>query len=151
MARQVNQALWDQWRRRLKRQRESGLSIAEFCRRENVLPHGFHVWRRKLRKAPPRRHAARATAAARPSRQRPAAAFPRRRPRCLANPLAPPRPTDFLQLPVAAARPSPWTELLLADGTVVRLPQQNITALIAVLRVLRGEAFDLAHGEHGHA
>ena len=51
MAREVNQVLWDQWRQRIKRQRESGLSIAEFCRRENISSHGFYVWRRNLRQA----------------------------------------------------------------------------------------------------
>ena len=49
MARQVNQVLWDQWRQRIERQRASGLSIAEFCRRENISRQGFHVWKRKLR------------------------------------------------------------------------------------------------------
>ena len=48
MARKVNQALWDQWRRRIGRQRDSGLSIAEFCRQEGVAQAAFHSWRRKL-------------------------------------------------------------------------------------------------------
>ena len=151
MARQVNQALWDQWRQRMDGQRESGLSIAEFCRREKVSPHGFHVWKRKLRKATPRRHASREAAVARHSRKRPVASPPRRRPRWLATPAAATCPTDFLQLPVTAARPSPWMELALADGTVLRLPSQNIAALLAVLRVLRGERCDLAHEARGHA
>ena len=51
----------------------------------------------------------------------------------------------FLQLPVTAVRPSPWIELALPDGTVVRLPSQNLAALIAVLRVLRGERLELVH------
>jgi hypothetical protein len=59
--------------------------------------------------------------------------------------------SEFLQLPVTAVRPSPWVELSLADGTVVRVPQQNLAALVAVLRVLRGEPLDLSHGERGHA
>jgi hypothetical protein len=57
----------------------------------------------------------------------------------------------FLQLPVTAVRPSPWIELALADGTVVRLPQQNVAALVTVLRVLRGERMELPGEEHGHA
>jgi len=61
------------------------------------------------------------------------------------------RPSDFLPLPVTAMRPSPWVELSLADGTVVRLPQQNVAALITVLRVLRGEPLDLPSAERGHA
>lgn len=148
MARQLNQALWDQWRQRLQRQRESGLSIAAFCRRENLSPHGFHVWRRKFRKAMPGRHASRGVVGARPSLRR-RGTGPRRR--GLAKVAVPPRRGGFLQLPVASTQPSPWTELVLADGTVVRLPQQNIAALLAVLRVLRGEPVDLTHAEHGDA
>jgi len=65
MARQVNQALWDQWRRRLARQHESGLSIVEFCRSEKVSSHGFHAWRRKLGKATPSGDPQRETSATR--------------------------------------------------------------------------------------
>jgi hypothetical protein len=148
MARQMNQALWDQWRQRLRGQRESGLSIAAFCRRENLSPHGFHVWRRKLRKATAGQHASRRAAAAQPSRRRQGVVLRRRRP---AKATAAPRRTGFLQLPVASTQPSPWTELMLADGTVVRLPQQNVAALLAVLRLLRGEPVDLIHAEHGGA
>jgi hypothetical protein len=62
-----------------------------------------------------------------------------------------PRPTEFLQLPVTAAQGSPWMELALADGTVLRLPQQNLAALVAALRVLRGERLELPCGDGGHA
>jgi hypothetical protein len=148
MARQLNQALWDQWRQRLKRQRESGLSIAAFCRRENLSPHGFHAWKRKLRKATAGEHASRRATAAQPSRRRQGVVLRRRG---LAKAAVLPRPTDFLQLPVASAPPSPWIELSLSDGTVVRLPQQNVAALLAVLRVLRGEPVDLRRAEGGDA
>jgi len=57
----------------------------------------------------------------------------------------------FLQLPVTAVRPSPWIELVLPDGTIVRLPQQNLAALTMVLRVLRGERVELFSSEDGHA
>jgi hypothetical protein len=156
MARQVNQALWDQWRQRLKRQRESGLSIADFCRKENVSPHGFHAWRRKLgqatsrRQSRSRRQVSHNAVAARHSMRR-RRVFPPRGSRGPGSSAAPPQPTSFLQLPVTAVRPSPWIELTLADGTVLRLPQQNLAALIAVLRVLRGERLELPEGEGGHA
>jgi len=48
MTRKVNQVLWDQWRQRMKRQRESWRSIAEFCRREKVSPQSFHAGKRDL-------------------------------------------------------------------------------------------------------
>jgi hypothetical protein len=56
-----------------------------------------------------------------------------------------------LQLPITAAQPAPWIELALADGTILRLPQQNLTALITALRVLRGERLELPNGEARHA
>jgi hypothetical protein len=62
-----------------------------------------------------------------------------------------PHSAGFLQLPVTAARPSPWIELVLADGTVLRLPSQNVAALLAVVRVLRGESVDMIPAEHGDA
>ncbi|MGO9273161.1 MAG: IS66 family insertion sequence element accessory protein TnpA [Terriglobia bacterium] len=133
MSRQVNSVLWNEWRQRLKRQRESGLSICEFCRRENLSPHTFHSWRRKLPAA------TREPSAMRPARQGRTAMA------------APPRPGGFLQLPVVRAPQSPWIELSLADGTVVRVPQQNTAAVLAVLRELRGESRDATAAEHGDA
>jgi transposase-like protein len=152
MARQVNQIRWDQWRQRIKGQRESGLSIAAFCRRENISAPGFYVWRRKLRQAMPRRRQSRAVAGPRHSRQRGAVVAQRRRVRnALAVRAAPPCPTDFLPLPVRAAQAAPWIELAMADGTILRLPQQNLAALITALRVLRGEPWELPCGEGHHA
>jgi len=132
MTRQVNSVLWNEWRQRLKRQRESGLSITAFCRGENFLPHTFHAWRRKLQPA----RQVRGIAAARQGR---------------ASSTASPHSTGFLQLPFAAGPQSPWIELALADGTVVRVPQQNITAVLAVLRVLRGESRDMTLVERDDA
>ena len=36
------------WEDRVARQRASGLSVAEFCRREGVHPVSFYGWRRRL-------------------------------------------------------------------------------------------------------
>jgi transposase-like protein len=152
MAHRVNQVLWDQWRQRIKRQRESGLSIAEFCRRENVSAHSFYVWRRNLREATRRRREPHAdTKSQRFRRQGIAAMSHRLLRRPFVEPAAASCPTDFLQLPVAAAQTAPWIELAMADGTILRLPQQNLAALIAALRVLRGEHLELPSGESRHA
>ena len=132
MTRQVNSALWNEWRQRLKSQRESGLSITAFCRGENLSPHTFHAWRRKLR----------------PARQVRGVATGRQG---QASSTESPRSTGFLQLALAAGPQSPWIELALADGTVVRVPQQNITAVLAVLRVLRGESRDMTLVERDDA
>jgi transposase-like protein len=148
MAHRVNQVLWDQWRQRIKRQRESGLSIAEFCRRENVSAHSFYVWRRNLREALRRRREPRASTKSQRSRRQDVAAMSRRP---LHRSFVGARATNFLPLPVAAAQTAPWIELALADGTILRLPQQNLAALIAALRVLRGEHLELPSGESRHA
>jgi hypothetical protein len=148
MAPAVNQALWDQWRQRIERQRESGLSIAEFCRREHVSSHRFHIWKRKLRQRTSARHGSDEVAKAQRSRKQPAIVTPSRRSHHKPDtPANPPRAPGFLQLPVAAVRTSPWIELALADGTVIRLPQQNLAALVTVLRALRGEQLEVFRGE----
>jgi hypothetical protein len=79
--------------------------------------------------------------------------IPSRRPlpRPRSGPATPTHTTAFLQLPVTAAQPSPWIELVLADGTILRLPQQNLAALITALRILRGERLELPPGESRHA
>lgn len=152
MARQVDHVLWDQWRERFERQRSSGLSVAEFCRQEGLSPHGFYVWRRRLRATTPSRQSWREATTKRRLRRQPHVQARRRRPRPASlDSIGAARCSEFLQLPVTAVRPSPWVELSLADGTVVRLPQQNLTALVAVLRVLRGERLDLPSEDRDHA
>ena len=142
MARQLNSALWNEWRQRLKRQRESGLSISEFCRQENLSPHTLHGWRRKLRAATG------GTSRMQPVRQARGVLVKRQK---AAGSSVSPRAAGFLQLPLAPAPQSPWIELSLADGTLVRVPQQNIAAALAVLRELRGESRDAALGERDDA
>ena len=156
MARPSRAVLWDQWGQRVRRQRESGLSIVEFCRGEQVSPHRFHVWKRRLRQATSARHGADTIPTGRGSQKRPPSLRPsQRRHATQAQPALPTlRSTDaagFFQLPVTAVRPSPWIELALPDGTVVRLPQQNLAAVVTVLRVLRGEHAELSVGEDGCA
>ena len=147
MARKVNQALREQWRRRIERQRESGLSVVEFCRREGVSPACFHQWKRKLRElrsASPR-SSARCGGGPQPGKWQRRAGN-----RC--RPLAidaggATGVTSFLQLPVMGARTSPWIELALVDGTIVRVPQQNLAVLQTVLQRLAGRP--RAHGGRG--
>jgi hypothetical protein len=164
MARPTSQVLWDQWRRRIEKQRASGLSVVEFCQREQISSHRFHVWKRKLRQATVAGQRSVDTTTRHRGRREPAVTTPRRRrlsrvptgagvttghlawPGTLRGADAP----GFLQLPVTAMRPSPWIELALADGTVIRLPQQNVAALLAVLRLLGGKAAEPA-SEDRHA
>lgn len=151
MARKLNQALWDQWRQRVEWQRESGLSIAAFCRREGVSPASFHTWKRKLRTSAPARWSRKAAAMQRSQEQRGTVTErPGRQPSPIRS-LTATHSANFLQLPVLAARTSPWIELTLVDGTIVRVPQQNLAALHTVLRVLRGVDDEALLGEVRHA
>jgi transposase-like protein len=151
MVRKVNQALRVQWRQRIERQRGSGLSIVEFCRAEGVSPACFHQWKRKLRVSPsasPRQSAP----VRRPTAARQVAA-PQRRPLQTSPTIAgvATSATSFLQLPVMGPRTSPWIELVLVDGTIVRVPQQNLAALQTVLQVLRDGHAPTWVGEVSHA
>lgn len=48
MGRSANGLLARQWRERLSRWRDSGLSIVEFCRREEISQASFFAWRKRL-------------------------------------------------------------------------------------------------------
>ncbi len=47
----VDQVKLEAWRRRLEGFKSSGLSLAAFCRRQNIGPTRLHYWSRKLREA----------------------------------------------------------------------------------------------------
>jgi hypothetical protein len=48
MPRPANPALETLWRRRLRQQPNSGLTIHQFCKREGVSTANFHSWKRRL-------------------------------------------------------------------------------------------------------
>jgi hypothetical protein len=48
MPRSANPALEALWRRRLRQQPDSGLTIQQFCNRERVSTASFHAWKRRL-------------------------------------------------------------------------------------------------------
>lgn len=48
MGRPANAALVARWQERLGRWRSSGLSISEFCRREEISQPSFFAWRKRL-------------------------------------------------------------------------------------------------------
>ena len=128
------------WRERLARHKKSGLTVAEFCQREGVSTATFYGWKRKLqvRRSPRAKQAA----------GRRKAGSPRRR-QDHSSATSPNVP--FVQLPVSAPAASPWIEVVLAEGTLIRLPQQNLAALQTVLRSLNGTTPVLADGEVRYA
>jgi hypothetical protein len=48
MPRPADPALQDLWRRRLRQQPDSGLTIPQFCARERISTANFHSWKRRL-------------------------------------------------------------------------------------------------------
>jgi hypothetical protein len=127
MTRKVNQELRDAWRQRIEQQRRSGLTVAEFSRQEGVSTASFYRWQQELDAVP-------AAPAQRTARHRPAKTTAP-----TARTVSPMR-TDarFVQLPLASTSSNPWIELMLTDGTLIRLPQQNLAALQAVLQACQG-------------
>jgi transposase-like protein len=140
MARKVNSELREVWRNRIEAQGRSGLTVAEFCEREGVSSGTFYGWRRKLRAKRSRRTGKalpRQKSGTRPYRQEGLSGTPSQVP--------------FVQLPVSGPPTSPWIEVVLAEGTVVRLPQQNLAALQTVLRTLSGTTPASSGGEVQYA
>jgi hypothetical protein len=118
------------WRQTLQRFERSGLSAAQFCRRQQLPPHSFWAWKRTLR-----------------LRDQPAQATP---PHTAPGPQQPSQlaPLPFfvpLRLPHQDPRGTPGTaadlilEVLLPNGLCLRLPQHfDPAALPRLLTVLGG-------------
>ena len=125
MAQESNGQLQKTWRNRIDRQRRSGQTVAQFCQQEGVSTPSYYKWKRKLQAeqpALPKKTTARRKAKA-PKRQKPKASAPAASP-------------PFVQLPLPAPPSCPWIEVVLSEGTIVRLPQQNLAALKTVLGAL---------------
>lgn len=110
MAGRVEESVWGERREWIRRQQESGLSAAQFCRDHSLHEGNFHSWRRRFAKVDGCASVGgRNSAGGRQSLQ------------------------AFVQLPmpvVAAVshRPS-WIEVSVADGMVVRVTPQRFPLL----------------------
>lgn len=119
MARRLTKEQQLMWKERVARQRGSGLTVAEFCRRESVSVANFHHWKRKLKgvaKHTPRRAKAKADVTD-GSLQHPA---------------------TFVQVPLPEPPGVAWIEIVAADGTQIRLPHQNLDAFELALATISG-------------
>lgn len=143
MARQVDQQRREVWRKRIAQQGRGDVTVAEFCRAEGVSTASFFAWKRKLRGPGSLRAKAKKTA---PAPMRRGKVAPTRHRGSAAAPGA-----AFVQLPLPAVPASPWIEVVLAEGTVVRVGQQNLAALQLVLRALKDTVSTPALGEVRHA
>jgi len=142
--------LLTEWRERLKRQSESGLTIEAFCEQEGVSTSMFYAWKRKLQDLVSTPTASELVdTAPRPGKKRSRGLRRQRSEAVPTTKLATKQPREFLRLPVRSVRSMPWIELTLVDGTVVRIPQENHAALTTVLRTLRPEGSGpLAEARH---
>jgi hypothetical protein len=102
------------WRERLLRFRDAGLSIAEFCRREQVSEPSFYLWRKRLQGS----HANRLSAP-RGSRQ----GVPRNDSR-----------GSFVELALPLSPPAGRVEIELPSGAIVRLPDGRPDVLLAAIQ-----------------
>ncbi len=127
MAGRVEESVWEERREWIRKQRASGLSVAQFCRDNGLHEVNFHAWRHRFAKL---------------SSQSPLGADKR----AAGNQ----KLQAFVQLPLptlaAPASGASWIEVSLADGLVVRVPASNLAALETVLRSLNG-----SHRESRHA
>jgi transposase-like protein len=102
------------WRNTFKRFAASGLSVREFCKRENVTESAFYAWRRTVaeRNGEAKRQTGLATASPRRGR--------------------PPRAPAFLPMMVTD-RSARGIELELAGGRILRLPESMPVERLAEL------------------
>jgi hypothetical protein len=102
------------WRERLVRFRDTGLSIAEFCRREQVAETSFYRWRKRVNGSA-------------------------KNVRCISPSSAPmtaPRNSrqSFRELSLPTAPPAGLVEIELPSGAIVRLPDGRPEVLLAAIQ-----------------
>jgi hypothetical protein len=125
MSQESNKQLRKTWRNRIDRQRQSGQTIAQFCQQEGVSTPSYYKWKQKLQgKQPARQKRTTPRRKAKVQKQR------------QVKETAPSVSSPFVQLSMPAPPSCPWIEVVLSEGTIVRLPQQNLAALKAVLGAL---------------
>jgi hypothetical protein len=125
MAVRVEESVWEERREWIRRQQEGGLSVAQFCRDNDLREANFHAWRLRFAKVNGQSHVGtRKLVSGRQTLQ------------------------AFVQLPlpqVSVASCTSWIEVSLADGMVVRVPASNLPALEAVLSSLNRSRQESRH------
>lgn len=117
MSGRIDASIWEERQGWVRRQQESGLSAARFCRENGLNVGNFHAWRQKLAKDSPAQSSLETS-------------------RVIGHQ---PSMRAFVQVPLAStagAKGSSWIEISLADGMVVRVPASNLAALELVLSAL---------------
>ena len=111
------------WRRAIRDQQRSGLSVRDFCRREGLKDWTFRWWRQELVRRDRQPSAApRGGGDAEPTEAPPAFL-----------------PVRVADLEVVPSRPAPPIEIVLPDGPIVRVPTGfNPSTLGHIMAVLEG-------------
>jgi len=118
MGRVVNPKLASLWRERVEVQRRSGLSVAEYCRREGVSAGGFYAWKRRL-------HVSRSTVESKPKKRVQQRASHRPSPQ-----------GGFVQFPLTV---DSMIEVRFADDIIVSVPAEKLAVTLKTLRALQRE------------
>jgi hypothetical protein len=117
MGRALDDAIWGQRRLWVEKQCKSGLSMAQFCRVNELSISNFYAWKQRLDAEPSGVPLAKGKVITKQVRDR----------------------GVFVQMPAAVqavASGMLWVEISQADGMVVRVPASNLAALKLVLGVL---------------
>ena len=119
--RTVRDEMWNERREWIRKQRESGVSVAQFCRDHGLHLGNFHAWR--LRIAELDAMSEHKSEAITDTRSGGSSAKP-----------------TFLQVTIpsnaAFARQETWVEVSIASGMIVRVPSSNLAAIEAVVSSL---------------
>lgn len=142
MGRPITEARHLEWRERFARYAASGLSVVRFCENERVSESNFYAWKRRLISLP-------TVAACSPARALPSTPASgdgvatgqrsvARRVEMLPSsvPASAARIGDFIQVPLSSGCETASMEVILADGTTIRLPAEQLAALEMTLKLV---------------
>ena len=118
MGRVADPKLASLWRERVEHQQRSGMSIAEYCRREGFSTGSFYAWKRRLRTS--------RTAVGKKRRRDPQQVAVGRG-----------RRGGFVQVPLAVESA---IEVRFADGTVVSVPTEHLAMTLKLLKASQLES-----------
>ena len=121
MARALTEEQLSIWKDRIARQAASGLRVADFCQQESISVGNFYYRKRQLMGRRPR---------------------PGRKVKSTLVDGATRPPASFVQVPLPASQGPAWIEIVRADGTLIRLPQQNMEAFELALAVCSSRSVD---------
>ena len=137
MSGRIDPSKWIERQEWVRQQQASGLSVAEFCREHGLHVGNFYAWKHKL--AGELKGQSQSVAGKSGTGGKSFAGKSVGGDRAM---------LAFVQVPLQptnAATGSPWIEISLADGTVVRVPASNLAALKLVLSTLNPSTQEAWH------